>query len=282
MQTSLRLLFPTLFLVVLLGFSSCNKDEVETAPLGSVNIDMYELLSYSGREFGFQAFTDLESYPVSYMIRSNTKLEGNKITVNLLDIEKVTVSGVAVPLGSASTYVNIGSLSDGEYDFEINVVDRINSGKLKIYPSFYVLSFDGTNGLTLNEDTLRRMPEGTLWGYLGYMDTAYAAPAQEFIDTLLSIGATPLNVAPGNYGYFEYSEDSVFSQPVDSKYTYTKEFYLSYNHSLESLNGIMYYYDFNYRQIYIGIRWFYGDGKKSVILSPGKLHDEVQLPRRSQ
>lgn len=280
MKTSLRLLFPTLLLAVLLGLSACNKDEVETTPLGSVNIDMYELLSYSGREFGFKAYTDLESYPVSYEIRSNKKLDGNKITVNLLDIEKVTVSGVAVPLGPASTFVNFGSLSDGEYDFEINVVDRINSGKLKIYPSFYVLSFDDTDGLTVNNDTLRRLPEGTLWGYVGYMDTAYAAPAQDFIDTLLSIGATPLNIAPGNYGYFEYSEDSVFSQTVNSKYTYAKEFYLSYNHSLEALNGILYYYDFNYRQLYINIGWFYGDGKKSAILCPGKLPDEVKLPLR--
>jgi len=282
MQRSLRVLLPAILLAILFGFSSCNKDKIETLPLGDVNIDMYELLTYSGREFGFQALTDQETYPISYQIRKNVKIEGNTITVNLQDIEKIDVSGVQVATGPASTYVTLGVLEDGTYDIQINVVDKINTGKLNIFSNLYTLSFDVSDGLTVNYDTLRRVPNGTLWGYLGYTDTNYAEPAQSFIDTLLSVGATPLNIPPGNYGYFEYSQDSVFSQPVDDKYTYTKEFYLNYNQSLETLNQILYYYDFNYRQLYIGIRWFYEDGKKSAIISPGVFEQKLRLPGRLQ
>lgn len=278
MKKVLQISFPAFLMLVLLGLFSCNKDEVETVPLGSVNINMYELSPYYSREFGLQVTTDLDTYPIYYEIRYNTKIEGSTITVNLTDIEKINYSGTTAT-GQVSTYVPIGTLSGSEYDIQIKVVDKINTGTLKINTNFYTLSFNNAIDLTVNKDTLRRVPDYALWGYVGYADSTDSALAQTFIDTLVSIGSTSLIVEPGEYFYFQYSQDSVFTQPVDD-YNFVKEYYFTYNESVTAINEVYNTYknDPAYKKLYITINWFYPGEKKSAIIRPQEPYRKNQSP----
>jgi len=282
MNKVFQISLPAFLMFVLLGLFSCNKDEVETVPLGSVNINMYELSPYYNHEFGLQVSTDLDTYPVYYEIRSNAKIEGTTITINLLDIEKISYSGPTLPDGTISSYVPVGALSKNEYDVTINVADKVNTGKLKINSSFYTLTFDNTDGLTVNHDTLRRVPDYALWGHLSYADSSNAALAQTFVDTLVNIGALPLNVAPGYYFYFEYGQDSVFTQPLNPSYAYATEFFMSYAGSVTDIENIVntYYNDPAYKKLYITIYWFYPGQKKSAIIKPKNFNEMIQSHQR--
>jgi hypothetical protein len=282
MQKVFKLSFPAFLLIILIGLGSCNKDEVETVPLGSVNINMYELSPYYNHEFGLQVSTDLDTYPVYYEIRSNAKVEGTTITINLLDIEKISYSGATIPDGALSTYVPVGVLSGVEYDITINVADRINTGKLKINSSFYTLTFDNTDGLTVNHDTLRRVPDYALWGYIAYADSTDEVLAQTFLDTLAAIGTLPLNVAPGYYFYFEYGQDSVYTQPLNPSYAYATEFFLSYAQSVTDIENIVntYFNDPAYKKLHITIYWFYPGATKSAIIKPRSFDEMTQIHQR--
>jgi hypothetical protein len=134
----------------------------------------------------------------------------------------------------------------------------------------------------VNDDTLRHVPDYALWGYVGYKDSADDSLAQTFVDTLVSIGSTPLNVKPGNYFYFEYGQDSVFIQPIDNTYTFTKEFFFKYNESFNTINEVVntYYYDPAYKRLHIIINWFNPGGGKSAIISPGNCEEKLPLPGR--
>ncbi len=281
MKKLLQIAFPTLFLVIFLGLNSCNKkEEIETVPLGSVNINMYEVLGYSGKQFGLEVLTDDSIYPPTYQIRSSIKIEGTKITVTLLDIEKAgDATNSKYPLRN---YVTIGGLADGDYNIEINVADSVNAGTLQVNPIFYTLSFASPELLTLNYDSLGRVPDGALWGYVAYNDSTSVALAQSFVDTLVSIGSNSLNVAPGNYYYFQYSPVIGFTQPTDTNYNYTTQYFLQYNESFSTINDVVYYYNNSpdYKKIHIAINWFSLGTKKSAAILPENFLDEMPFHKR--
>lgn len=255
--------------ILSLGFYSCKKNDIERLPLESVNIDMYEYLFSIGREFNLNVYTDRTDYSITSFIRYDSKIEGNKITIDLHDIEVGNYDGAAVALGGAPAYVNLGSLQQGFYDLQINVVDNVNEGSLSVESNFFILNFNATNSLTINYDTLWRIPSGAMWGYIGYQTPEYQEAAESFVDTLQKIGAAPLNLPKGYYGYFEVDSAGNFTQPVNDNYTYIIEYYYDYFGSMEKLEMVYEYYDFIYHQLYIVLYWIDEGELKSIEMLPG-------------
>lgn len=256
-------------LLPLLFLSGCNDDEVETVPLGPVNIDLYESLFNNGRELYLQVFTDQGNYPITYFIRNSAEVNGNNIEVTLHDIEKISADGYQVALGPASAYINLGYLEPGQYSLEINVVDATNQATLDVIEDLYAVASDQLTDLTFNYDTLYRIPNGALWGYAGYQNTAYTEIAEAFRDSLNAFGAVPLSLPKGNYGYFQVSESGEFTQPINDQVTYYREFFKDYTGSESRLNNLLDYYMLNYRQIDIQLYWVFEGNVKSAIIRPG-------------
>lgn len=267
-STFYSLTIATLIVASTLAFNSCNKEKIETMPLGTVNVNMFESLFNNGREFYLQVQTDQQNLPVSYYIRNSVKKEGTTITVDLIDIEKVDASGVNVALGSASAYINLGQLTPGQHIMKINVASNANEGILSVEDNFFISVFEQTNGLTFNYDTLYRIPNGALWGYIGYQSTSYEPIAESFKDTLQDIGAVGMGLNEGNYGYFTVDEAGVYHQEINENYTYYRQFFYNYIESKEALTDVIDYYDIKYSQVRIYLYWVFEEGEKSVLLKP--------------
>lgn len=258
--TLLFLLFSSLFGT--LYFSSCQKDEIETIPLETVNGSILETVDYGTKVIFMDFRTDLETYPVTYLIRSETSVNGDQINVNLLDIEKDNYDDLNIAKGPASCRINFGTLSSGQYNLQIKVGTRINNGFLHISDGQITLNFSVTDGFTPNYDSLNRIPFGTVWGYVGYQKTSNAYLATEFINTLVTLGGEPANLAAGNYGYFTISDSGNFVQPINENYAFYKEFLKNYVGSADALNEhIGYYNTEHYNKVDVIINWFY-DGSK--------------------
>jgi len=267
-STFYTLIMATFMVSSTLIFTSCNKEKIETMPLGTVNVNMFESLFNNGREFYLQVQTDQQNLPLSYYIRNSVKKEGTTITIDLIDIEKVDASGVNVALGSASAYINLGQLTPGQHVMKINVASNANEGILSVEDNFFISVFDQTNGLTFNYDTLYRIPNGALWGYIGYQNTSYEPIAESFKDTLQDIGAVEMGLNEGNYGYFTVDEAGVYHQEINEDFNFYRQFFYNYIESKEDLTDVIEYYDIKYSQVQIVLYWVFEEEHKYVVLKP--------------
>jgi len=267
-STFYALTIATFMVASTLAFTSCNKEKIETMPLGTVNVNMFESLFNNGREFYIQVLTDQTNLLESYYIRNSIKKEGTVITVDLFDIEKVDASGVSVPTGPASAYINVGNITPGVYTLKINVAGTANQGNLSVEDNFFISIFDQTDGLTFNYDTLYRIPNGSLWGYVVYQNASFEPIAESFKDTLQDIGAVGLGLNEGNYGYFTVDENGDYHQEINSNYTYYRQFFYSYIESKDALTQVIEYYDIKYSQVKIVLYWIFENDEKSVLIKP--------------
>lgn len=272
----ITLLFSVLALagsLFLLG--GCNDDDIETTPLGSVNMNLYENLFYNGREFYLHAQTDQGNYPLTYYIRNSIEVDGQDIKISLKDIEKISSGSSSVALGPASAYIYVGNLSNGTYNLEIDVAGNVNQTTLSVIDALYAVDTAGFNNLSFNFDTLYRIPSGTLWGYVGYQNTAYTDIAEAFRDSLNAIGATSIGLTPGEYGYFTISESGTFNQPISENYEYYREFFKFYDGSEYDLNEIVEYYTLNYRPVSVQLFWVFEEGEMKSYIKPDDVDVEA-------
>jgi len=244
-----------------LTFESCEKDKIETIALETVNVDMLETVDYGTKIFGLTFKTDLETYPITYLIRSETNISGNQVNIQLKDIQKDGHDDLNVATGPASCYINLGALGIGQYELHITKGLNVNSGTFSIAADRVIFSLPSTEGLTINHDTLKRIPFGTVWGYVGYQNTSNQGLANNFISGLDARGAEPIQLSPGYYGYFSISDSGQIIQPIDENYSYYKEFVRNFLGEAEALNEHIGYYNTEfYNEVDVIINWFW-DGQ---------------------
>lgn len=259
-----KLTLSTLLLTIFIGvisFSSCKKDEVDTIPLQTVTGNIYETVDYGTKVFLFNFKTDMKTYPITYLIRSELNVDGSKINIKLFDIQKDGHDDLDVMKGSASCKINMGNLANGQYNLQITVGKSVSEGLVNVSTNLVTLEFESPTDLTIDHDTLNRIPFGTVWGYVGYQKTSNGNLATDFISTLVTLGGEPSELQPGYYGYFSISDSSDIIQPIDPNFTYYKEFIKNYTGSADALNEhIGYYKTENYNKVDVVINWFW-DGE---------------------
>ncbi len=263
MKTKLILSITSIALALIaITFSSCKKDDIETVPLETVSGDIFESVDYGSKVFLFDFKTDLETYPVTYLIRSSSSVDGNEINVKLIDIEKDGHDDLNIALGSATCVINLGSLANGVYNLQLEVVKTVNSGTLTISDGQVFVNFPSAQKLSINHDTLNRIPFGTVWGYVGYQSTSNQGLANNFISGMDALGAEQAALEPGYYGYFSISDSSQLIQSIDPNYPYYKEFIRDYHGEATALDEhIGYYNTEHYNKVDVYINWFW-DGTK--------------------
>lgn len=243
---------------ITVSFSSCEKDKIETIPLESVSGEVLEMVDYGDKVFNLVFLSDLDTYPLSYVIRNQVSISGDQINVNLIDIEKDGHDDVNVIKGQLTATIALGTLSEGLYNVQINVGGSMNEGTLNITGDQVVLDFSATEKLTILHDTLNRIPFGTVWGYCGYQNSNNAYLATAFIDGLDGLGAVPAELTPGYYGYFSIGDSSTFVQPIDQGFSYYKEYLRSYTGDATEMNELVGHYNAEYAsKMDIIFYWFY-------------------------
>jgi hypothetical protein len=276
------LIFPIALVlaIILVTIAGCKDDKPGTEPLQTVNVDIYETVNYGVKYLFLHFETDLKTYPVTYAIRNGLKANGNSFEINLPDIQKDKYDDMNIQKGPATADVGLGTLANGVYDLTIKVANNINTGTLTVGDSLMMLNFPSPLALTVNHDTVRRIPFGTVWGYISYKNVSYASIATAVLDSMTGIGALPANYPTGYYGYFSVDDTGAFIQNVPTDVEYYQPIFRNYQGSSVALDRLLsFYHTEYYGKIDMVVYWFYASSAKSGAINPGLpgdgLHEEL-------
>lgn len=251
-------------------FSACEEDEIETLPLQTVNGEIFEMVDYGKKVFVFEFRTDIETYPVTYQIRYDMDSQEDQIYINLLDIQKDGHDDLNIKKGPAICTVDLGPMEEGQYNFTVNAGNYSGNGTISISDELVTIDFPATEGITISNDTLHRIPFGTVWGYVGYNSSSNASIANSFVSNLNALGAEQAELSPGYYGYFSVSDSGDIIQPIDSQYEYYKEFFKNYDGEAAALDEhVSYYMSEYYNKVDLVFFWFWDGELNSPVVTPG-------------
>ncbi|MGB3339860.1 MAG: hypothetical protein WBB37_00045 [bacterium] len=166
-----------------------------------------------------------------------------------IDIE---FNGIFIPdicltaFGPAKTTLNLGTLSNGTYDVEIDVEQKKSFGQLIVTPEYYKIDLYKQAQLQITYSTLNRVPTNTIWGMVGYHTSSAETLVQALIDSLQLLGATAKTYQPGEYGYFQISSSGQILPPQNHGYHLIRSYIYNYTANTEALKTLVKYYGQHY------------------------------------
>ena len=143
---------------------------------------------------------------LNYTIDHNVSFSNqfNRIILTINDI--VEPDNCIEGQGTAFKAVPIADLQQEVYVFHINLTSAIkNIGKLNVNEDSYYLEMQTDDGIVLLNSWLYKIPENTIWGYVGYEEEEEKDNAESFVTDLAGISTEIGDVhgyKQGHYGYF--------------------------------------------------------------------------------
>ena len=201
--------FGVLFLVLVV-LSNCKSGDPDLNVFINVDddfyIDLFEDISNQEGLFyiNIQSIQDQECENAIIDYSLDIDLESdNFIILSINDIlEPETCIGENAP---AFVSVPIGKLKNESYEIQINLKDAIiNKGTLTVSSEDYFLGMSSQNGIELLNMILYKIPENTIWGYVGYEEETQQDDAETFIKELETFTSNQNFTDAFGVGYFGY------------------------------------------------------------------------------
>ncbi|HMQ46833.1 MAG TPA: hypothetical protein PKA00_04910 [Saprospiraceae bacterium] len=198
-----------LFLVGVM--SACKQDE-EPIIISEVEdefyVEMQEAFLPEGRSLQLLISTiALEeclhtSIDVDYFRLSNTA----SITIN----EITPISDCNPGMAPATALVNFGPIDTPTLPLSIDIRGAVvNNGSIAVNEDYYRMYMEIEGGIVVNEDLLRRIPEGTIWGGVLHDESQESQlAAQSLLQDIEALSKSQQLLA-GNYGYFEVDDSGM-------------------------------------------------------------------------
>jgi hypothetical protein len=247
----------TIILVFL--FSACKKDESAKTNKSAINIKMWETLGNAQRIMKLHCSTE-KHYPCSNFIINYTLTTNNEMI--LIDfIGTVEPKECLTAIGPASTTINLGTISNGTYNFEISVDKRKSKGALIVTSDYFKIDLDRQKNVSLPYTVLNRIPNGTIWGTIGYNTASSATIAQSFVDDLESLGASAQPYNAGEYGHFKIDENGQILPPENHGNYFNRPFIYHYTGNTQGLENIVKDYGQNHGDL-LNITLFTTNGEE--------------------
>lgn len=229
-------------------FNSCKLNDVDD-PTVIVDIDdefyveMWEMLSKEAPVFQLRTATITEEACLNYEIAYQIVKRSNRIRASIDDI--VQPDDCLPGKASATVDMEVGQVENGLYEFEINLKNStiVNKGQLIVSDESYIAEMTTTNGIALTKEKLLRVPNLTIWGYLGAENVKPIAA--DFLVELQEI-STEKDFLVGDYGHFSIADNNTIDFPVETNFTEIEPFIINYNSDLDDLKAIL----ANYRNRY--------------------------------
>mgnify|MGYP000877200528 FL=1 len=198
-------------LCVLLFWQACNTDKTDAPVLDTevekeYEIDLWENLANNLRTFQIRVNTIKTQDCLNYYIESSANRNGNNIEINLgrPQIPVLCERGSA----PAKSNLDLGSLSNGTYSLTVKLGQIVPStGRLVVNNGSYFLSMPSPIGFRILHNTLVRIPDNTIWGYIGYELSALPA-VDQFLQDLAKISQEQ-SLVKGYYGYFSIPDNGI-------------------------------------------------------------------------
>lgn len=158
---------------------------------------------------------------------------------------RIDIAGIELPdnciPGSAPARdtILVGALANNNLPFEVNLKNTIsNEGTLRITDEIYALNLGAEKGLVVPFKQLRRIPDYTIWGYVGYGSPSAASIAGQFVNEIF-VRSVSANLQAGNYGYFSVAPGSGNITIADSPSDLTlRPFAFRYTGNVDDLRSL--------------------------------------------
>ena len=213
MQKKLNLLiFCCGFLI--LGFTSCQKDGSKGTNFvfdieDEFELSLSEKLTIGENTSLLMDISSLREFDCeNYSLLSNSSVFVGKI-IEVSVSELMTPDNCVPGLAPAMGQVTFNALVLGNYDLTVSLVNQIeNRGTLSVYPNYYEIQLEEENGILLPYTKLHKIPQQTIWGYVGYEDNDINV-ASELLNDMYQSLETVSNISNGNYGHFQFNDGQV-------------------------------------------------------------------------
>ena len=244
----------TAFLLILSGcFSACSKGEYGNVD-SEINIRMVEIYDKSPRTFHLHCFTE-KIYPcVNYPIIVVSQQSSNNIDISFKEVIETNLCATA--LGPATAYIDLGALSNGTYNLNLHNGVMKQTGKLVVSSDNYKVDFGNNPAFRFTNTILNRIPEHTIWGYIGYHTQGTSSLVQSFLTALMNVGATKKLYLPGDYREFEIDKNGNIVQPgKDSGFWFAQSFIFHYSGNIANVEQLVkqYAHDYGTEYMYISV-----------------------------
>lgn len=215
----------------LLVIMACDNvyDDLKNNPIDSkIFIETREVLGLESRSLTFYCRTE-KSYPcINYPLAFSLNKTGDRYEMTFTDVIETDMCFTAI--GPATANVDLNTVSNGVYNFDINNVNLRNKGTLEISDSEINLHFSKQNGIEIIRAKTFRVPNNTFWGTIGYHTANSEKLVAEFLQKLKDEGALFSKQKPGHYFYYEINnKGEIISNKENSGYHYVSAFVFQFN-----------------------------------------------------
>jgi hypothetical protein len=202
-----------------------------------LELTLKEELSVYSRLLSIDCATE-RIYPcINYGIDYSMTKSSNKITIRFNQIIMPEICLTA--LGPAYSNIKLGNLSNGLYILNLLVNGKTQTANLKVNDSTFKIEYEPGFDFIFKKTELKRIPQNVIWGSVGYINDTLTTSVNSFLDSLIIIGASEINLSPGDYGYFQIDSFGKIVAPEYHGYPFIKMYLYEFNGSSESLKELI-------------------------------------------
>lgn len=249
-----NILKTTVMVLLVITTIGCEKNETHKGIDSEINIRMVEVLDKSPRTLQMY-FSTTKIYPCcNYPIDLSLKKSSNTFDISFKGVIETDMCLTA--LGPATATIDLGALSNGTYQLNFQNGSSWHSGQLVVSSDSYKVNLGSNSNFSFTNSLLNKIPENTIWGYVGYHKQETSALVQSFLDELLNLGANEKLYLPGDYREFEIDENGKIVQPgANSGYYFARSFVFQYSGDIAKVEQLVEQYarDYGTEYMYIGV-----------------------------
>ncbi len=260
-----------LFYIVVI-FSNCRDESIDQIIINVEDdfyIDMFEDISNGEKLFHITLKSIHNQDCLNSIIDYSLDVNEDDEQI-ILSINNILAPETCDP-GNAPAFVSIPfeNLKEQDYEIHINLKDVIfNKGTLFASSENYRLIMLSKDGFELLHDNLYKIPQKTIWGYVGYAEESGRMDSENFIKDLenlvTNISIAPIEYNTGFYGYFSINQDlSIFLEDVEDNFQSSFIFYDENDSQSEIFDLIEQYCDLN-----LGLNFYIFDAEGGELNCP--------------
>lgn len=201
-----------------------------------IEIRLHENLTPNGRPLELRCATKRFYSIGGYTLLTDVRYERNLV--------KIEFTGIRVPEGGttfprpASTIVPLDPVLGHTFGFQFRVNGEVVPVRLRVTADSFAVSHGEGRWIVFPQTVLHRVPPGTIWGQIDWGPSDQSARAEAALDSLLSIGARPKRLIPGDYGYFRISGTGAI-EPLPNGSYFARSFLFEYAGNRDVLAGVV-------------------------------------------
>ena len=221
-----------LVLTFLTFITACNLDSIDEPFIVAevekeFNLDLWEDLRPNGRVLQLIIETIEDEDCTNYTIDYNYLPSSSKFDISILDI--VPPADCNEGQAPARTIVDLGRPSAGFHELDIDLKNTVFSyGQISVAENSYKVNMEEEKGIIFLRRELLRVPENTIWGYIGVQDVSDIQIADSFVAEINDKGLQR-TYDSGYYGYYNINLDGQVNMDTNFESENLKTFILEYD-----------------------------------------------------